>query len=175
MSLKSKVITGIITAALGLGLVRYCDRDRVTPTEPGKLAPGERERIEVKGRTITVIRADKTIKTFAPDGAKVRIRKDGQVTVDVKKFGLLREPGLGTSWNGDKLKLAVDVKLVYYRRLGLHLGTAYDPSSKKFTDILRPLAMVSYTVPFDGFANTSLWLGTELFPQKYACGIRLAF
>lgn len=175
MDLKHKVIFGLIVTALAFGLIRYCDRDRVTPTEPGKLAPTERERIEVKGRTVTVINADKTTRTFAPDGAKVSIGKDGKVTVTVRRFGLTHEPGLGASWNGDKLKIALDFKLVYYRRFGFHLGGAYDPTEKKGKDIIRPLTFVSYTLPSERFANTSLWVGAELFPKKYATGIRLAF
>lgn len=175
MSLKNKIVIGVIAAVLGLGLVRYCDRDRVTPTEPGKLAPGEKERIEIKGRTVTVIKADKTTKTFVPDKVKISIVKDGRVTINVKRFGLSHEPGLGAAWNGDKLKLALDLKVVYYRRLGLHVGTTYDPTTKKFKDIVRPLAFISYTVPHDSFVNTSLWIGAELFPKKYAAGIRLAF
>lgn len=175
MSFKTKFIIAFLGIGFTFGLVRYCDRDRVTPTEPGKLAPGERERIEIKGKTVTVIRADKTTKTFAPDGAKVRVGKDGRVSVDVKRFGLTREFGLGAAWNGDKLKLALDAKLVYYRRLGLHLGSAYDPTASKLREIVRPLAFISYTMPSDSFANTSLWVGTELFPQRLSGGIRLAF
>lgn len=175
MSLKTKLIAGGVAAVLGLGLVRYCDRVRVVPTEPGKLAPNERERVEVKGHKVTVIKADKTMIHYAPDGAKVRINKDGSVNVEIKKFGFMREGGLGTSWNGDRLKLAVDLKFAYYRRLGLHVGTAYDPTQKRFKDIARPLLFLSYAVPHDNFANTSLWVGTELFPQRLAGGIRLAF
>jgi hypothetical protein len=175
MSLKHKAIFLAIILSLGFGLVRYCDRDRVTPTEPGKLSPGEKERVEIKGRTVIHITADKTTRTFVPDRANVSIGKDGRVTLNVKRFGLTREPGLGASWNGDKLKLTLDVKFMYYRRLGLHVGSAYDPTSKKLKEIVRPLAFVSYTVPHDSFVNTSLWVGAELFPRKYAAGIRLAF
>ena len=175
MNLKSKIGAGVIAAALSLGLVRHCDRDRITPTEPGKLAPGEKERIEIKGRTLTVIRADTTVKTFVPGGVKVRIGEDGRVSVDAKKFGLCRDFGMGAAWNGDKLKLELDTKFLYYRRLGLHVGTTYDPTASKLRDIARLLAFVSYTVPHDSFTNTSLWLGAELFPKKYATGIRLAF
>lgn len=175
MNLKAKAIIGAILTALSLGLFRYCDRDRVKVTQPGVLAPGEKERVEIHGKTITVIKREGTVKSYAPGGAKVSIDKDGKVTVTIKRFGLCHEPGLGAAWNGDKLKLALDFKLVYYRRLGLHAGGSFDPTTKKLDGILRPLVFASYTVPFDSFANTSLWVGAELFPQKYACGIRLAF
>lgn len=175
MTLKHKAILAAMVAALSLGLFRYCDRDRTTPTEPGKLAPGEKERIEVKGRTVTVIRADKTVRSYAPGGARVSVRDDGTVNVDIKRFGLSHEAGLGVAWNGDKLKLSLDGKFVYYRRLGLHGALTYDPTSTKLKDIIRPAAFVSSTMPFDGFANTSLFLGTELFPQRLTGGIRLAF
>lgn len=175
MTLKHKVIFAVIIALIGLGLVRYCDRARITPTEPGKLAPGERERVEVHGKTVTIIRADKTTKEFAPGGVKVRVGKDGKVTVDIKRFGLSHEPGMGAAYNGDKLKLSLDGKFVYYRRLGGHLGLTFDPTTKKLGDILKPLAFASYTMPSDSFANTSLFVGYEFFPKRLIGGIRLAF
>lgn len=175
MALKHKAILAAIVAALIIGLVRYCDRDRIIPTEPGVLAPNEKERIEIRGKTVTVIRADKTIKSFAPGGAKIRVRKDGSVDVEIKRLGFSREPGLGVAYNGDKLKLAIDVKVAYYRRLGFHVGATYDPVERRTLNVVKPLAFVSYTMPSDNFANTSIWLGTELLPQRISGGLRLAF
>lgn len=173
--MKTKIIFILAVILLTIGLLRYCDRPVVSPTNPGKLAPGEKERIEVRGKTVTVIRADRTIRTFAPAGAKVRVGDDGTVHVDVRKFGFVREPGLGVAWNDDKLKLVLDFKVAYYRRAGFHLGSAYDPTSKKLAHIVKPLVMFSYTMPFDGFANTSVWVGSELFPQRMSGGLRLSF
>src|SRR5262245_39062400 len=147
MKLKIGLILTLVLVVLGL--LRYCDRPKIMPTQPGKLAPDERERIEIKGRTVTVIRADKTVSTFAPNGTRVSVRKDGTIDVSVRKFGLTHEPGLSVIWNGEKLKLAVDMKFLYYRRVALHLGTAYDPTTRKFGEIVRPIAFASYALPFD--------------------------
>jgi hypothetical protein len=175
MSVKSLAVKIGLPILLVIGVVRYCDRPVVAPTPLSALAPSDKARVIVRGKTVTTITADKTVKTFAPDGADIRVGKDGKVSVTMRKFGFLREPGLGAAWNGDKLKLAFDLKLAYYRRFGLHFGSVYDPGGKKFKDILRPVAFVSYAMPTDSFANTSLWLGVELFPKKYTAGIRLAF
>lgn len=176
MTLKHKIISGLVAAALLLGLVRYCDRDRVAPTEPNVLAPNERERIEVKGRTVTVIGSDRTTRTFAPNGVTVSVRRDGTVKVDVKKIGFTRELGLGVALTGEsKLKVSLDYKLAYYRRLGFHLGATFDHHVERAMNIARPMAIISYSMPSEKFSNTSLFAGTELFPSCYVVGLRLAF
>jgi hypothetical protein len=175
MKLRVKALFVAMVGASIFFLLRRCDRPIGSPTAPGTLAPGEKERVEVRGKTVTVIRADRTVRTYAPGGAKVHVGDDGRVSVEIKTWGFSHEPGLGVAWDGDRLKLALDMKLVYYRRLGLHLGSAYDPTRAHISGIVRPVAFASYTVPFDGFANTSLWFGTELFPRQMAGGIRLAF
>lgn len=175
MSIKQVLIVTGVLLIFVFGFVSYCDRTRVTPTEPGKLAPNENVRVEYRGKTVTVIRADKTTKTYVPDGGKVHVFKNGEVKVSYKKMGLCVQPGISAAYNGDKLKMAFDLKLAYYSRLGGHLGVTYDPTKSRASDILRPLAFASYELPYDGFVNTSLWVGTELFPQRLSGGIRLAF
>ena len=179
MNLKYKAIIGAVLVALTFGLVKFCDRPRVAPTEPGKLAPGERERVEVNGKRVTVIRADKTTTTFAPGKVKVSIGKDGKATVTVQKAGLAHEPGLGVAFTDGQLKMSLDAKLAYYHSMGFHLGLTmgyHDVQSwRDAVGLFRPLGAVSYNLPFDSFVNTSLYAGTELCPQRFVVGLRLAF
>lgn len=179
MSLKHKLIAGLVTAALVLGLVKYCDRPVVTPTEPGTLAPGEKERIELDGRTVTRIRPDTTERVYVPDGrVSVSIGDDNKTRLVYRKHGFMREPGFGLAVTPEKLKLEADVKFYFYHRLGLHLGGTFDPGVKKplkdLTDFFKIAPSVTYTLPV--LKNrVSVGAGAELFPTKYIGVVRVAF
>lgn len=164
--------TGVLLLAL---LVRRCDRPRVEPTAPGRLAATEKEHVTVGPHKVTIISADKTVTEYVPGRVDVSVRKDGRVDVHVREFGLCAEPGLGGGYNGVSGKEVVDVKFMYYHRLGLNAGLSLDFSKGiKPLDIVKPMVSVSY-VPVMRFANTSVFVGTELFPSRLIGGLRVAF
>lgn len=175
MKLRWKLVAGTLLGLALLLLVRRCDRPDITPTEPGALLSVEKEHITVGNHIITVVQPEKTVTEYVPGRADVSVRKDGQVVVRVREFGFCLEPGFGGAYNGIAGKEVVDVKFLYYHRLGLDGGITLDfGKGVKAVDIAKPLVTVSY-VPLSRFANTSVFIGTELFPQRLIGGLRLAF
>jgi len=178
MELKTKVILAAIVAALSLGLVRYCDRPVITPTPPGTLAPHEKERVEVRGHTVTRITEKETIKEYAPDGAKISLNKDGTISLDIRKHGFTFQPGLGYITTGDRLKPQLDAKWYFYHRFGVHTGLTFDTGVKKPLNDLGKFVHVSafgsYALPYLDY-KLSVGAGLELFPNKYMGVIRYSF
>lgn len=179
MTGKIKAIgIGVAVVLVGI-LFWWLNRDKVIDTPPGTLPPGDIARIVVRGRTVTTITKEKTTREFAPGGADIRVHKGGDVTVRVQKFGLTLEPGVGVGYVDYHGKLVVDAKVIYWRRMGGHIGVTLDPTRKVVADIARPAAFVSYALPIkwleDLDVTTSFCVGSELFPQKTLGIIRFGF
>jgi len=168
-------LAGIAALILLIGLaLRRCDRAIVSPTAPGALKPGERERVDVSNHQVTIITPTKTTKEYVPGKVDVSIDKLGHATVHVRELGLMLEPGMGTGYDGVDGKLVLDVKVAYYHRAGLNAGLAFDLGGVDWHERVKSEMAISY-VPLVRLANTSLFVGTELFPQRAIGGIRVSF
>ena len=170
------IALGIV--ALGVG-IWWINRADVSDTPPDALGPGDIARVIVKGKNITTITPRKTVKEYAPGGADIRLREGGDVIVNVRKFGFSLAPGMGVAYADSRIKLGVDVRLIYWRRMGGHFGFTLDPTMQQAKDIVRPAAFASYALPIrwleDLDISTSLCLGSELFPQRTMGQIRWGF
>ncbi len=171
--LKSKlkhalIVLGIAIAAIVL-LVKGC----ATPSVPSPLEPGETVRIEIDGRKMRITTPKGTTERFVPDTAKVTVR-DGKAEIAVKTIGVKAEFGGGFAVTADRMKLMLDSRVAYYRRLSLHAGLTIDPSADKLIDVARPLVFVAYPLMFKWTPNTSVWVGREL-PGEWCGGFRVRF
>lgn len=171
--LKSKlkhalIVLGVAIVALLL-LVNGCE----TPMPPSPLEPGEQVRIEVDGRKIRVTTPKGTTEQFVPDVAKVIVR-DGVTEINVKKLGVKAELGGGFAVTPNRMKLTLDSRIAYYRRVSLHAGLTIDPAADKFINVARPLVFVAYPLMSKWTPNTSVWVGREL-PGEWCGGFRVRF
>lgn len=157
MRLRTKAIAFIVAVLGSTALLQRCNRPLPTVKGPAEISYRDR------GNTIVVKQKDKTpIVTYQPDPNSTVITTDekGNVVVKIRQFGIGFEPGLGIGYS-NRMRLALDARLVYYKRFGFHsgLGLSLDAddykSRTKLLDLVDPYFGFSY-VPFLKFSNTSL-------------------
>ena len=107
---------------------------------------------------------------YQPDPNSTVISTDphGNVTVNVKHFGVGLDPGVGVAY-AEKLRLTLDARLLYYNRFGLNAGLAFSLGNNyTLGDVVTPFAAISYALPFSKLSNTSIYAGVTL--DKYVIG-----
>lgn len=105
---------------------------------------------------------DVTVYQPKPDTTVISTDSHGNVTVDVRHFGIGFDPGIGFAY-ADRLRLTLDARLLYYNRLGLNVGFAFSMTGySSLGDIVKPYAAVSYALPFKKLSNTSAYAGCTL-------------
>lgn len=155
MTTRTKVI-GFIVAVLGCtALLQRCNKPHTTD------GPAT---IETKNGTTLVIteKGKPPVKIYQPDPGSTVITTDdkGRVTFHVRQFGVGFEPGIGLGYS-NKTRLALDARLVYYKRFGFHSGVGCSLDANdyrgraKLLDLVDPYFGFSY-VPFLKFSNTSI-------------------
>jgi len=117
---------------------------------------------------------DTTVYQPKPDTTVVTTDPHGNVTVKVRQFGVGFDPGIGIA-GCDKLRLTLDSRVVYYKRLGLNVGLAFSLDAERtIGDAVKPFLAASYALPFKHLSNTSVMAGMTL-DQYIIAGIRVAF
>lgn len=103
-----------------------------------------------------------------PNTTVISTDPHGNVTVTVKHFGIGFDPGIGVSYV-EKLRLALDARVLFYNRFGLNTGLAFSLSNNyTLGDVVKPFAAISYALPFNKFSNTSVYAGVTL--DKFIIG-----
>jgi hypothetical protein len=119
--------------------------------------------------------AQPPVHIYQPDPGSTTINIDthGNVTYQVRQFGVGFQPGIGVSYS-DRLRVDLDARVVYFKRFGLNAGLAFTGgSSVSLLDIVRPYGAVSYT-PFDKYQNTSIFVGIQINRTPIG-GLRVRF
>jgi len=157
----------VLAATFALLLcLRQCYRPPVyNPAKPETLPPDliirpdelERVAVDVTHATVTVA-TPKEVKTYTGvRRAVVAIKKDGTVVVTAKTFGFCFEPGLGVVF-APKPSLALDLRLIFWRRLGISLGSGVYPQ-------VTPYVALTYDLAGVHMPNTNVFLGAGLGKQ----------
>lgn len=109
-----------------------------------------------------------------PDTTVVTTDPHGNVTVKVQQFGIGFDPGIGIA-ACDKLRLTLDSRVVFYKRLGLNVGLAFSLDAERtLGDAVKPFLAASYALPFKHVSNTSVFAGMT-FDQYIVGGVRVQF
>lgn len=178
-------ILGIAAFVIALGFVlRRCNRDPQTPSSLPSLASNEQAKVFVDGDRVTVIKrnadgSDNVTTKYVPEHGTITFEKDGTVNISVKEFGYQIEPGVGLLASNEGAAVAFDVQLLYWKRIGLNLGTALriGVPAKNVDDVIRdgvrPFIAVSYRLPWKLLSNTSVMLGYEPLQRVPCLGIRI--
>ena len=117
---------------------------------------------------------DVTVYQPKPDTTVVTTDPHGNVTVKVRQFGVGFDPGIGIA-GCDKLRLTLDSRVVFYKRLGLNVGLAFSLDAERtLGDAVKPFLAASYALPFKHLSNTSVMAGMTL-DQYIIAGVRVAF
>jgi hypothetical protein len=119
--------------------------------------------------------AQPPVHIYQPDPGSTTINIDthGNVTYQVRQFGVGFQPGIGVSCS-DRLRVDLDARVVYFKRFGLNAGLAFAAGSGvSLANIVKPYGALTYT-PFDKFANTSVFVGMQLDKTPIG-GIRVRF
>ncbi len=98
-------------------------------TAQATLKPSEQEKFMVSEHYVTTVKRDTAGKTqvsteYVPKRATIIVNKDGTVSVKPQRFGFGYEPGLGIGY-GDALRIAPNLKVVYFDRFGLNVGASF--------------------------------------------------
>ena len=129
---------------------------RVTPTVITTVT-----RDKVTGKA--VIRADRTFRR----GGDVIIRKDGEVEVKPKVFGLPNDFGLSTDFRS----VGVATEFLYYKDLSL-LGGSHFINMKTHDLQLNLFVAVGYSLPWPKFNNVVVYTGVDT-DRKVTAGLFL--
>jgi hypothetical protein len=117
---------------------------------------------------------DTTVYQPKPDTTVVTTDPHGNVTVKVQQFGIGFDPGIGIA-ACDRLRLTLDSRVLFYKRLGLNVGLAFSLSGETtLGGVVKPFAAASYALPFKKLSNTSMFAGMTL-DQYIIGGVRVAF
>lgn len=176
------IAVGVIVAGL---LLYRCNRDP-KPDMSIVLNNDDQAKVSVNGNKVTVVRRnpDGTTKTetkHVPENAVVTYKKNGEVEINVKQYGWKVQPGIGAIASAEGLALSLDVRLAYWRRMGLNVGTGIrlgvDASSvnNAVKNSIRPFVALSYQLPFDRLSNTSVLLGYQPVQSQVCFGVRVKF
>lgn len=169
--MKLKLIKwGVIIAALA-GLLAYLLHSNKPQTFTGPTT------ITTGNGNVTVHqpgKPDTTVYQPKPDTTVITTDPHGNVTVKVQQFGVGFDPGIGIA-ACDKLRLTLDSRVLFYKRLGLNVGLAFSLDAERtLGDAVKPFVAASYALPFKRLSNTSVFAGMTL-DQYIIGGIRVAF
>lgn len=155
MKLRYKLLAFVVGVLGCTALLQRCNR----PTT----VKGPAQITSTGGDTLVISQPNHPpIKIYQPDPKSTVIETDahGNVSVRVRQFGVGFEPGIGVGYS-NKTRLALDARLIYYKRFGGHagLGFALAPEDygihRSLLDMVDPYVGVSY-VPWLRFSNTSI-------------------
>jgi hypothetical protein len=157
MKLRLIKIGMFVASVVGLALwLSHKDKPNVVNGPAVITTPNNTVVVQQPGKPPT------TVYQPQPDSTVISTDSNGNVTVSVKAFGIGFDPGIGAAYS-DKLRLSLDSRLLFYKRLGLNVGLAFSTSrDTELADIVKPFAAVSYALPFSKLSNTSVYLGATL-------------
>lgn len=175
---------GIVILLCAFALYR-CNKDP-KPASNLDLDKGDQAKVSVDGNKITVIKRNpdgstKVETKYVPDKATVTYRQNGEVDIDVRQFGWKAEPGIGAIASAEGMALSLDVRTLYWKRMGLNfgLGIRFGVETKSLDLIvrnsLRPFVGVSYRLPFERVSNTSILVGYQPVQSLVCIGARVKF
>jgi hypothetical protein len=179
---KMKIILlGILAVAIALVLLR-CNRDP-KPTPGIKLEEKDQAKVFVEKNKITVVKRNvdgstSTTTKFVPKNGTVTVGKDGSVDINVRQFGWSADPGVGAIVSSEGLSLSLDLQVIYWKRMGLNVGSGFRSTSSKdandfIKEAFRPFVGVSYRLPWNIVSNTSVLTGYEPLQKQLCFGIRV--
>lgn len=145
-----------------------------TPSVPQSvkaLAATEQEKFMVTQNHVTTIKRDAkgntTVSTsYVPNRAVITLNKDGSVSVKNQQFGLTCQPGLGFGY-GNGFRIAPNIKVLYFKRLGLNTGVSLLLSK-------QPDPRLFIALSYAAISNTSVFLGLD-HKQQVIAGISVKF
>ena len=108
----------------------------------GVIPPNTDATISIENGTVTVEKNNERTMKYAPKGTKIIVNKDGSLRVISKQYGLTREFGIGIAAENPTIMPVFDVKLAYYMRLGLNVGTGVRLDKKITLGSIRPYAAI---------------------------------
>lgn len=169
--MKLKLIKYGLIAAAAIALVlwlRHKDKPLVFDGPATITTPGHNVVVQQPGKPPV------TIYQPQPGSTVVTTDPHGNVTVKVKQFGIGFDPGIGVAF-ADKLRLTLDTRVLFYKRLGLNLGLAFSLTAERNVGgAVKPFVAVSYALPFKKFSNTSVYAGST-FDKYIIGGVRVQF
>lgn len=159
---RRRFILALLSTIGLIGILRFCDRDRVVPTKPDVLPPNVSAVVTIKPtQTVTQTHQNTTTQTNYNHGVDITVKPDGSVTVKPKTRGWTFDAGLAYS-NRNRLSIACEIG--FWRRLGWLGGVNLYP--------LYPNAWtaVAYRVQWRKLSNFSLYAGIDT-DAKFVSGI----
>jgi|WetSurMetagenome_2_1015567.scaffolds.fasta_scaffold179201_3 hypothetical protein len=181
--MKNVKIIGILLIALGIVFLIYkCNRDP-KPSQNVTLDTKDQAKVFVEKNKITVVKRNvdgstSTTTKFVPKNGTITVGKDGSVDVNIRQFGWSADPGIGAIISSEGLSLSLDLQVMYWKRMGLNVGSGFRSTSSKnandfVKDAFRPFVGVSYRLPWNIVSNTSVLTGYEPLQKQLCFGIRV--
>ena len=170
---KSLLVIGLLLGLVGLlhHLRTQQNRDKEATSPTLKVNEKEKVIINNQTHTVTVVTPTGTKVTEGSRHTVVTITKDNEIQVYSPQSGFIFEPGI-TQFHSDYFRVGVDVQWYYFRRWGLLTGGGIDVNHTSRTfDFYQA---VGYTLPFETFSNTTLFVGYSMNRQVVP-GVRLKF
>jgi hypothetical protein len=179
-------LVAFLCMALGIGfLISRCNRDP-KPSQNLTLSDKDQAKVLIEKNKVSVATRNpdgstKVISKYVPKHATITVEKDGTVDVNVQQFGFSADPGLGAIATSEGLSLSLDLQVMYWRRMGLNVGTglrlgaSVKNANEFMTNVVRPFVAVSYRLPWDVVSNTSVLAGYEPLHKNICAGLRIQF
>ena len=168
--MKVRLLLLLVSLVAIGGLLKYCDRptiDDEVREEIASLPKDVREKLIIKEGKLIDVTHKSGSKRFVPEEGRseVVIKEDGKVVVTSKTKGWCFRPGVAVGMVGTSGRVLTSVKVGYWGRFGLVVGT--------------PIHKVDYKSPYLGgscvvWRNTSLFVGMNS-RTKLVYGARISF